>query len=182
MITTKRIERGFADMERVEALALEAFPPEEYFPPSEAISRQERGEMEFWALYDGNEFVGFIVMRCFRDMAYICFLAIESDKRNRGYGSQTLAALNDIYPGKKSIVDFERLDPKAPNIEQRRHRKGFYLRNGYEQTGHYIAYNGMDFEILCRGGDFSIDDYKAMLDALCIENFHAQYLTDADYQ
>ena len=45
----------------INALALEAFPPEEYLAPSKLVE-MTKGNVDFWALSDNGRFVGFMVL------------------------------------------------------------------------------------------------------------------------
>ncbi len=172
---TVRITVDFPDMARVEALAKEAFPPEEYLAPRTLIRMSEHGEVDFWAMYDQDAFVGFMVVSIFEDMSYLFFLAIDPDLRSHGYGGQALHALEDMYPGKQQVVDFEMIDEAAANNAQRITRKAFYTRNGYKETGKFISYLGVDYEILCRDEIFHFDTFKRMMQGFHIDGFHPQY-------
>ncbi len=86
----KRITSDFAEMEVLNALALEAFSPEEYLAPKELIRMQEKISLDFWALYDNDTFAGFMVVVTRKLMAYLFFLAVDSKCRSKGYGGKAL--------------------------------------------------------------------------------------------
>ncbi len=171
----KKITYNFADFDKVEKLAKEAFPPEEYLAPSELIKMSEQGGLDFWGLYDNDNFVGFMVITIYEDMCYLFFLAIDSSIRSKGYGGQALLILDEIYPNKQQVVDFEMVDELAPNNSQRITRKAFYLKNGYKETGKCLSYRNVDFEILCRDDNFNFETFKQMLKGFNIENFNPRY-------
>lgn len=172
---TVKITNQFADLPLVEALAKEAFPPEEYLAPRKLIAMSLGGEVDFWALYDGEIFVGFTVISLYRDMCYLFFLAIDPQHRSRGYGGKTLRLLDELYPGKQQVVDFEMIDEAAPNNAQRIARKAFYIRNGYKETGKFISYLGIDYEIFCKQEQFDFDSFQQMMKGFHIEGFNPQY-------
>lgn len=161
----------------VNHLAKEAFPPEEYLAPSTLVEMAKDDNFDFWALTDEGAFAGFMVVQTFGDLAYLFFLAIDSDVRSKGYGSQAIETLKAAYPGKKQVVDFEMINPSAPNLAQREKRKAFYLRNGYQETGLFLSYLGVDYEVLCMDRDFDPDAFRTMMATLRVEGFHPVYFT-----
>lgn len=160
---------------KVNILAKEAFPPEEYLAPSELVKMAQADNFDFLALLDGDVFVGFMVVQTYRDMAYLFFLAIGAQSRGKGYGSQAIETLRAEYPDKIHTVDFEMLDDAAPNREQRERRREFYLRNGYRETGLFLSYLGVDYEVFCMGNSFDSDTFKAMMGTIQVEGFHPRY-------
>lgn len=171
----KHIRCNSVELGKVESLAKEAFPPKEYLSPGELIQMAERGEVDFWGLYDQNNLVGFMVVSLFEDMCYLFFLAIDPNIRSKGYGGQALRLLDELYPNKQQVVDFEMIDDTAPNNEQRITRKAFYMRNGYRETGKFISYRGVDYEILCRDTPFDFEKFKRMMLVFNIEGFDPKY-------
>lgn len=77
-LNTEAVTRQSRFLARVNALAREAFPPEEYLDPGELIKMARADNFDFLALLDEAEFVGFMVVQTYEDMAYLFFLAIES--------------------------------------------------------------------------------------------------------
>ncbi len=172
---TISITKDFKDLQLVENLAKEAFPPEEYLSPSKLIEMSEDGEIDFWALYDEETFVGFSVISLYEDMCYLFFLAICPQFRSHGYGGKTLNLLDILYPYKQQVVDFEMIDKNAPNNAQRITRKAFYIRNGYKETGKFISYLGVDYEILCKQDNFNFETFKQMMKVFKIDGFNPKY-------
>ncbi len=173
----KRITPDFPDLNKVETLAREAFPPEEYLAPRELIAMDQRGELDFLALYDGAQFVGFMTVCAFESLAYLFFLAVDPALRSHGYGGQALALLETLYPGRQQVVDLEMPDAQAPNNAQRISRRGFYLRHGYRATGHFLSYLGVDYEILCKESAFDLNAFQRMMKTFRIEGFHPRYFS-----
>lgn len=172
---TIKITTDFKDLSCVERLAQEAFPPEEYMAPSKIIEMSEDGEVDFWGLYDADTFVGFMVISVFEEMSYLFFLAIDPFLRSKGYGGKALKLIDQLYQNHQQVVDFEMIDETAPNNAQRITRKAFYMRNGYKETGKYISYLGVDYEILCKSDSFDFDTFKRMMRRFHIENFNPRY-------
>lgn len=159
----------------VNALAREAFPPEEYLAPAELLNMARAGSFDFLALLDGDSFVGFMAVQTYEDMAYLFFLAIDVACRGRGYGSRAIETLRAEYPGKIHTVDFEMPDDTAPNRAQRQRRRSFYLRNGYEETGLFLSYLGVDYEVFSMGGRFDEAQFRALLKTVPVESFAPKY-------
>ena len=108
-------------------------------------------------------------------MAYLFFLAIHHVLRSKGYGSLSIKTLKSKYPKKKLVVDFEMLDDHADNSEQRKKRRNFYLQNGYKETGFFVSYMGVDYEVFCTDDDFDPDDFKEMMKTIQVDGFDPTY-------
>lgn len=159
----------------INALAREAFPPEEYLAPSELVKMSEAGGLDFWALSDEDGFVGFMAVQLYDGLAYLFFLAIDGARRSKGYGGCALETLRALYPGFQQVVDFEMPDESAPNRAQRERRREFYLRHGYRETGLFLSYLGVDYEVFCMDAHFDEARFKAMMSKLKIDGFKPKY-------
>lgn len=176
-VTNRKDYRIFSVWNSVEFLALEAFPPEEYLAPKELVRMSQEDHYDFLALMEGTTFVGFIVTKTFENMVYLFFLAIDPTHRSGGYGSQAIQILKGLYPGKQQVVDFEMLDNEAPNNDQRTRRRNFYLRNGYQETGLFLSYLGVDYEVFCMDDDFQVNTFKELMKTIQVDGFNPRYFT-----
>ena len=178
ILTFQRIDSRFPELNRIEALTQEAFPPHERVPTKEFLRLAGTGMLDFWALYHYEKFAGYMSVLPYKNMAYLSFLAIEAGRRGRGLGSAVLRSLREIYPGRIQIVDLESLDESSDNHTQRIRRKSFYLKNGYRPTGWFLSYDAGTFEILCFGNDFDIAAFQELLSRLqaCVPDFHPSFL------
>ena len=176
-LNTERISKESQFWQQINSLAKEAFPPEEYLAPDTLVEMSKADNFDFFALMDSNVFVGFMVVQTDKNLAYLFFLAIDPSCRAKGYGSRAIETLRTLYPGKKQVVDFERLDETAPNNEQRRKRRQFYLRNGYKETGLFLSYLGVDYEVFCMGDDFEPQEFKDMMREIRVDGFEPEYFT-----
>ena len=95
--------------------------------------------------------------------------------RAKGYGSRAIEVLRLLYPDKKQVVDFEMQDEPAPNKEQRIKRRRFYLKNGYKETGLFLSYLGVDYEVFCMDSDFEAQEFKDMMKEIRVEGFEPEY-------
>jgi len=175
MLNTVRINNQFKDIEKVNKLALEAFPPEEYLAPSKIIGISEECSLNFLAVYDECRFIGFIVVKLYKTMSYLFFLAVDKNFRGQGCGSKIIQKLKELYPDYNQVVDFEMVDEKAENYEQRVKRKNFYLKNGYKETGQFLSYLNVDYEIMSMEGNFDLNMFKELLASIKIEGFKPKY-------
>ena len=135
---TERITENSRFWDRVNTLAKEAFPPEEYLAPSKLM-----------------------------EMANAC--------RSKGYGSRAIETPKLEYPGKKQVVDFEMPDDTAANSLQRKKRQEFYLRNGYRETGLFLNYLGVDYEVFCMDETFEPETFKELMKTIRVEGFQPRY-------
>lgn len=174
-LSVENITGNFRFWDEVNVLAKEAFPPEEYLAPSRLAEMAKADNLDFLALMDGSVFVGFMAVLTWRDWAYLFFLAIRPECRSMGYGSRAIETLQAAYPGKKQVVDFEMPDAAAANSAQRSRRRQFYLRNGYRETGLFLNYFGVDYEVFFMGEDFKEDEFKEMMKTIPVEGFHPRY-------
>ena len=162
---------------QVNLLAKEAFPPEEYLAPEQLLKMAEEDRFDFWILSDGDTFVGFMVVQTYKNLAYLFFLAIDSSCRANGYGSRAIETLRVLYPDKIQVVDFEMLDESAPNNGQRIKRRQFYLKNGYKETGLFLSYLGVDYEVFCMSDHFDRQAFKDMMKEIRVEGFEPKYFS-----
>lgn len=176
-LNTENITRNGRFWNEVNALAKEAFPPEEYLEPAKLAEMAKADNFDFLALKDNETFVGFMAVLIYEDIAYLFFLAIDKSCRSKGYGSRAIETLKAAYPGKKQVVDFEMLDDLADNRLQREKRRNFYLRNGYKETGLFLSYLGMDYEVFCMGDDFEPEVFQAMMKTIQVKGFRPKYFS-----
>lgn len=158
MLTVKRATRGFADLDRIEALYTRAFPENERRDFTTMVNDGE-GALELFACYDGDEFCGFVCLLNNGDISHIIYFAVEEDMRDRGYGSGILAAVHEMKKGYRVIVDIEREVDGADNNDQRRRRKQFYIRNGYAETEVRYRWEHEEYEILSYGGNVTDEEF-----------------------
>lgn len=177
ILSTTAITETFTQLGEIEVLAKEAFPPEEYLAPATLIYMSKNRELDFLALFDNQCLVGYMVVKTHRNMVYLFFLAISPQYRSCGYGSRALETLKYLYPSMQQVVDLEMLDDAADNIEQRKSRRAFYIRNGYKATGHFLSYLGVDYEILCMDDKLDLITFKEMMNTLQISGFHPKYFS-----
>ncbi|MGL4662800.1 MAG: GNAT family N-acetyltransferase [Culicoidibacterales bacterium] len=164
MIHIENWDRNKADRRRLRELYHQSFPFEERVPFWLLSSKTKRDENNWQLLYDDEEFIGLVYTACYEDIVFIWYFALLPDKQGSGYGSAILQMLYQKYEGKRLILNIEIDDPKSANNDERKRRKRFYLRNGYEECGFYTKEAGVEFEMLSCGGKIEYKEYQTLLD------------------
>lgn len=157
------ITKDFIDINKLNILAKEAFPPKESMPLAELIELNKRDDFSFLAIYDNNNFIGYIALLLYKELCYLFFLAIDTKYRGKGYGSLVIKMIMEKYSSKIHVVDFEAIDINAINNEQRIKRKKFYLANGYKETGLFLTYNDITYELVSSDLNFNFNTFKDMM-------------------
>lgn len=169
----ERVTAGFRDMERLLAINDEAFPPEERVPGEKFTAAMDELGCEVWAVYDGENMIGFADVLPGDEVAYLWFLAVSAAYHSRGYGSRILEELDNRYT-QQLTLDVEPLDEAAENYEQRVRRMEFYRKNGFHETGYMMRYMGLDFSILCKEEDFRLKPFTALTEGIRTKAFDPQ--------
>ena len=169
-----KIDNDFKDKENLYAVNDEAFPDEERVSSGKLISFCLNLNCDFWGIYEEEQFVGFIVLLPDKELkiCYIWFLAIDKKYRSKGLGTKTLEEINKKYNEFQLILDLEKIDENANNIEQRKKRLAFYEKNGYIRTNFGMTYFNVDYEILCNDTKFNNEDFQKFINKIKLKNFH----------
>lgn len=152
MLETKRITRGFADIDRIEDLYVTSFPENERTPMRILLWRAKRKHVDFFAFYDEDAFVGMSYMITENGATYVLYLAVNGQMRSKGYGTRILEHISALHPANKIILDTEPLDDSAANSKQRQKRRAFYFRNGFAAAGFTMVEGGEAYEVLVKNG------------------------------
>ena len=136
MFKIVKITKDNCDNKELKELYESSFPIEERMPYEKFFLPFDSIELDFRAYYDGDTFIGFFIAYRMKKYSYAAFLAVTEKLRGRGYG---LKIVLDILEKSKTDIpllgEVESPDRKdAPNLEIRKRRLAFYLRNGVEYT------------------------------------------------
>lgn len=154
----KLIGNTLEEVKKTKALYYRAFPKNERRSFPELLENR-LGSTEIFCFYDEEKFVGMACLLNSPNISHIIYLAVDEALRGKGYGSKALELLHHSKPGKKIMVDIEIPDEQAKNAQQRRMRKKFYLRAGYEETSVKYKWHHENYEILSLGGMISEREY-----------------------
>jgi len=157
MMNVKKVKLGHSDVKRI---YFESFPKSErmLFPLMVAMSKL--WNTDFLGFYEEDTLCGFIYLAHNRKIVFVMFFAVDAALRSKGFGSAILQEIQKKYPTKKIIISIEPCDETAPDIEIRKKRKAFYLRNGYKETGYMIKLAGVVQEIIIANGEFNKSQFK----------------------
>lgn len=126
-ITTPTV--GTPEMEKINRIYEEAFPPQERITDIEGILAHEGSHIN--AYYDGDALVGFLIWFEVDWFDYVLFFAVDSSCRGGGYGGQIwdeLVSQHATRPFYFSVEDPD--ETPAANTEQRVKRVRFYEKHG----------------------------------------------------
>ena len=188
---TIRIAAANAD-EKIKQLYETAFPEDEQIPWDDLIRLVGEMPLDFTAYYDGEvmeqqehnqaclnfaesrqnstesqDFIGFTIVYPRKSFNWLWYFAVSKELRGKGYGQQILTKLIERYEDQPFVLDMESTTQVCDNLEQRKQRRTFYLRNGFRDTNVYCTYNDITMTIMMRGkGTFTMQDWDDIIHEL----------------
>ena len=85
----------------------------------------------------------------------------------RLWSEKILTQMIERYKGQSFVLDMESPTQVSENIDQRKCRQNFYLRNGFRDTNVYRTYNDITMTIMMRGeGTFTMKDWDDIIHEL----------------
>ena len=157
MMNVKKVKLGHSDVKRI---YFESFPKSERMPFPLMVAMSKLWNTDFLGFYEEDTLCGFVYLAHNRKIVFVMFFAVDAALRSKGFGSAILQEIQKRYPTKKIIISIEPCDETAPDIEIRKKRKAFYLRNGYKETGYMIKLAGVVQEIIIANGEFNKSQFK----------------------
>lgn len=141
---------------------------EEAIPDNERNSLDDlmRTGAEVLGIYSDDEPVGFFVIRKFKKVRYLAYFATRKDLRCKGIGSEALGKLIKEYEEYQVIVEYEAPEDSEDIENIKNRRKKFYLRNGFYETGWYIFYDDIEFEIGCSKEEYDEKGFEEFIEYL----------------
>lgn len=165
------VSKTLKDYKNIKTLYKQAFPLNERIPFSLLFRKACSSAADFWALYDGDKWVGLAYVVTHAQLAYICYFAIKEDERNRGYGKDTIETFKERYKGCNVFLALETLDEKnAPNYDQRLRRHAFYLKCGLSDLPYKLKEASVIYDIMGTGDPVEPEAYGSMMNA-CFGRF-----------
>ena len=162
----KELPSEFNDVKNLEKINYESFPIEERLEINKLLEMANTDLFSLYLAYEDKKLVGFILLAVNKPSIYIFLFAIDKSVRSKGYGSTVLRYIKELYPEYQIVLDLERINENSPNIKQRISRKNFYIRNGYFETGYFMDYNDVEFEVLCNDHNFNQDSFTKLLNKI----------------
>ena len=154
------------DRKYFEQINNEAFPLSERMSMNEIFSFASNTATDVLGIYDFDIPVGFAVLLKNEQCGYVYFIAIDKNKRSKGYGRAAMNKILEVYSQLQIVLDFEEIDENAENYIQRIRRKNFYLRNGFHETGNYTLLSEDRFEVVCSSGKLRKEAFKDLLNVI----------------
>ncbi len=165
-MNTKQITAANAD-EKIKQLYETAFPEDEQIPWDDLMRLVGEMPLDFTAYFDGEAFIGFTIVYPRKSFNWFWYFAVSKELRGKGYGQQILTQLIERYEGQPFVLDMESTTQICDNLEERRKRQAFYLRNGFRDTNVYRTYNDIIMTIMMRGeGTFTMQDWDDIIHEL----------------
>ena len=124
--------------------------------PSENLMRTVGRGGEILALCDGCP-VGMMFSFTSEDITFLVYFAIKDDLRSKGYGSQALKAFIDLHRDNRIFLVMEPL-VDSPDLEIRRRRHDFYLRNGCRDADLTVISDDAPFHVMIVNGELGNDE------------------------
>ena len=163
---TIQITAANAD-QKIKKLYETAFPEDEQIQWDDLMRLVGEMPLDFTAYYDGQVFIGFTIVYPRKSFNWFWYFAVREELRGKGYGQQILTQLIERYKGQPFVLDMESTTQVCDNLEQRKRRQAFYLRNGFRDTHVYRTYNDIIMTIMMRGeGTFTIQDWDEITNEL----------------
>lgn len=137
-----------------------AFPRSERKPFSMIYKMSRAGKTDVWYCEDADRFVGLAITINGPDRILLDYFAISERCRNDGYGSMILRSLIEGYAPKSVFGEIENVIDPGEDLEQRKRRKQFYLRNGLQEMGVMVHLFGVKMELIGTGSPLTFEEYR----------------------
>ena len=169
-LTTKQITADNAG-QQIRQLYESAFPEDEQIPWKDLMRLVKEMPLDFTAYYDGEDFIGFTIVYPRKQFNWYWYFAVREELRGKGYGQQILTQLIEKYKGQTCVLDMESPTQVCENIEQRRRRHAFYLRNGFRDTNVYRTYSDITMTIMMMGERQRVGDGTSGLGTFTMQDW-----------
>ena len=155
------------EVQKIKQLYETAFPEDEQIPWKDLVRLVGEMPLDFTAYYDGEEFIGFTIVYPRKSFNWFWYFAVREELRGKGFSQQILTQLIERYKGQPFALDMESTTQVCDDLEQRKRRQAFYLRNGFRDTNVYRTYNDITMTIMMRGeGTFTMQDWDDLIHEL----------------
>lgn len=162
MVINMKLTEAYQKKQLIKIINLyrKSFPRAEKKPFLLMLKKRKEGSMEILSIEDDNGgFLGLAILVLYRDLVLLDYFAVSPKQRDGGIGSAALQMLKARYFDKKFFLEIESTKGEAANIELRKRRKEFYLRNGMTNLPFDVNLFGIDMELLGDDCSFSFHDY-----------------------
>lgn len=162
-MTLRRVTSVLPEYKQVKALYHNAFPPEERPPFFMLTAKTGSDNVDFWAIYADNKWVGLAYVISKDKLSYLFYLAVSETERGKGYGSAIIRTLRRMYDGQQLFLALETLDESADNYDERVKRRNFYMHNGLVPVDCQITEGGVTYDVMGTSEHLVPEDYIKMM-------------------
>lgn len=151
------------ELAKIKKLYRSAFPRRERMPFYAIRHLCRRGKAELLAIRsDSGKFGGFAMTMRDGDIVLLAYFAVHPKLRGKGIGSEALRLLMKRFADSRFILEIEAVDVPCDNLEIRKKRREFYLKNGMIPAGFTANVFFNDFEILTSGRPVTFEEYRRL--------------------
>ena len=164
MIKSVQINSSNVDNEDLKKIYESAFTGGEQYPYNDIIRivNENPDNVDITAYYDGDLLIGFTMVYILKRFVFGAYFGVREDLRGKGYGQTIFSSFLKKYSKSNPFIMGAEspLEENAPNLEIRKRRHSFFIRNGMRDTGISYNYNGVLFTIMSnRNEPFSQEDF-----------------------
>lgn len=166
MILVHDVNSKNKDYQKLKNLYHKSFPKIEKLPFSVLRVMALKPNIDFLAVYDDQLFIGLLYLVNYKETTLLYYFAVDQNIRSKGYGSEILRWIKNNKRSSISLI-METVYEECDNLEQRIHRKNFYIRNGFVDTGYYMKDYSGTFDILSTDKDINPKEFIRLLKQFC---------------
>ena len=148
-----------AQWEEIRTLYESAFPECEKKPFWLIRVKNKQGKADMWYLKEDGVFVGLAITMNHKNLVLLDYFAIDEKRRGNGIGSKALKALQTYYSGRQFFLEIESVYEESDNLEERKRRKEFYLKNDMTPMQIMVHLFGTNMEVLGYGCKINFEEY-----------------------
>lgn len=152
--------KGALQWLRIYRLYRAAFPRCERKPFSMIYKMTRAGKTDTWYCTHEGRFIGLAITINGPESILLDYFAIDENSRNSGYGSGILQALIAQYAPMPIFGEIENVVDEGDDLELRKRRKAFYLRNGLKEMKVMVYLFGVKMELLGTGAPMTFEEYR----------------------
>ena len=145
---------------QVNDIYIKSFPQEERYIKLDNMIQSK--DTELYCLIDNNLVLGMMYLIFYKDLIFMLYLAVNIEKRSKGYGSYLLKWCLQEYSDKKIYLNIEEVKEGIKDYEVRKKRLEFYQKNGFFITNYLSKEDTENFNILSNSKEIEIDEYKIL--------------------
>ena len=142
---------------KVNDIYKKSFPKDERYLSLNNMIRADSTDL--YCLIENDNLYGIIYLIGNRTSLFILYLAINSEYQSKGYGSYLLKWCLNKYKDKKIFLNIEELNEEKSDLEIRKKRLEFYLKNGFYLTNIMSKDNKENFHVLSNQKNVDLDEY-----------------------